>query len=943
MRDALQNADRTIALLSAAYLASQYGTDEWTGAFLHDPDGRQRLLPVRVEACELPRLLAALIYIDLVGADRATARRRLLEGVKQGRRQPEQEPGFPGGRARRPAGRVEPRFPGQPPEISNLPSRNPNFTGRGELLDQLAEQLQAGRAAAVIQARAVYGLGGVGKTQLAIEYVHRHQADYDLVWWVTADQSLAIPGQLVSLARRLGIPEQAEQAETIYGLWEELGRRDRWLLVFDNAEAVQDLRPYWPPAGSGQVLVTSRNPAWGGLAVPLPVEVLPRHQAVAFLTRRIGGSHDPQALGMLAEALGDLPLALEQAAAYLEETGTPVGEYVALLRDRAPDLFALGRPATSEQTIATIWTVALERIRATTPLGMDLLGLCAFLSPDDLPRELLTDHPDALPEPLAVAVRDRLAFQQALGALRRYSLVVVTGDAIGMHRLVQAVVRHSLNSDDQQHWAATAVGLVLAAFPGRSEDVRVWPVAARLLPHVLATIDHADAVGADPTSTARLLHEAGRYLWGRAEHVQARMLHERALAIREAHLGPDHPDTAATLNSLANVLRDLGNPYTARAHLERALAVREARLGPNDPHTANTLHNLALVLYDLSDLAGARSLFERALAIREACQGPDHSNTAQSLNDLAVVLADQGDFDSAQLLFERALSIREARLGPDHPDTAQTLNDLAVILPGLTTPERLLERSRSLFERALAVREARLGPDHPKTAWSLNNLATVLRAQGDLDTARTLLERSLAIREARLGPNHPDIGQSLINLASVLADQGDLDTARSLLERSLAIREARFGPEDPGTAWNLNYLANVLRAQGELDTARTVLERALGIFEAHLDPNDVGVAYSLNNLANVLADQGDLDTAHNLHKRALAIREARLGPDHPATASSLNSLANVLRDQGDLTSARRLYERALAIREASLGADHPDTARSRRDLAAVVTATENHK
>jgi hypothetical protein len=186
MRDALQDACRTIALLSEAYLASPYGTDKWTGAFLHDPDGRQRLLPVRVEACQLPRLLATRIYIDLVGLDRGTARRRLLEGVRQSRQRPEHEPGFPGGPV---AGVVEPRFPGQRPQISNLPGRNPNFTGRGELLERLGEELQAGKAAAVVQVQAVYGLGGIGKTQLAIEYAYRYQADYDLIWWVSPPTS----------------------------------------------------------------------------------------------------------------------------------------------------------------------------------------------------------------------------------------------------------------------------------------------------------------------------------------------------------------------------------------------------------------------------------------------------------------------------------------------------------------------------------------------------------------------------------------------------------------------------------------------------------------------------------------------------------------------------------------------------------------------------------
>jgi hypothetical protein len=207
--------------------------------------------------------------------------------------------------------------------ISNLPPRNPLFTGRDDLLARLFQDLTAGGTAVVVQAKTLHGLGGVGKTHLALEYAYRHAADYDLVWWITADQPAAIPGQLVALARRLGIPEAAEQAETVAALLDELRHHARWLVIFDNAEDPTDLRPYWPPGGSGHVLVTSRNPSWGGLSATVPVEVLARAKAVEFLQRRAG--LDDQAADALADALGDLPLALEQAAAYLEETGTSPG------------------------------------------------------------------------------------------------------------------------------------------------------------------------------------------------------------------------------------------------------------------------------------------------------------------------------------------------------------------------------------------------------------------------------------------------------------------------------------------------------------------------------------------------------------------------------------------------------------------------------------------
>jgi tetratricopeptide (TPR) repeat protein len=735
--------------------------------------------------------------------------------------------------------------------VSNLPPRNRVFTGRADLLDQLHQRLGPGQPAAVVQVQAqtLHGLGGVGKTQLALEYAHRHVGDYDLVWWVTAEPPAAIPGQLVAFARRLGLPEHPEQAETVQALWDALRQRDRWLLVFDNADDPADLRPWWPP-GSGRVLVTSRNPTWGGLALTVAVDVLPRSDAVAFLQRRLG-RNDP-AFNQLADALGDLPLALEQAAAYLEETATSLSDYLGLLSERSRELLALGRPVTTEQTIATTWTVSLQRLREQAPAAEDLLSLCAFLAADDIPRDLPTQHPDVLPERLASVAQDPLSYQQTVGALRRYSLIRTSqdGQELSLHRLVQAVTRHQLDLDHASAWATVAVRLILAAFPHTpaSVDLDAWPTSARLLPHVLATTDHANSLEIDPGTAADLLNHAGLYLWTRAEHKQARTLLERALDIREAHLGVEHPDTAFSLGSLGTVLRRLGDLSTARKFHERALAIREAQLGADHPDTAYTLNNLGNVLRDLGDLEGARERYQRSLAIWQAQLGPDHRAVATSLDNLGIALRNQGHFQAAREHHDRALRIWQAQLGPDHPDTAT----------------------------------------------SLHNLGMVLRELGDLEDARTRQQRSLAIREARLGPEHPAVAQSLTGLGIVLRDLGDLDGARIQLERALTIYEARLGPDHPATAWSLDNLAVLLRDLGDLDRAHAMHERALAIREARLGPDHPATAQSLHNLARVLRDQGDLNGARSLYGRALALREARLGPDHPDTVRSRERLAAVV-------------------------------------------------
>jgi tetratricopeptide (TPR) repeat protein len=644
------------------------------------------------------------------------------------------------------------------PLVSNLPPHNPNFTGREELLAGLHNHLHKGESAAVVQvqAQAVHGLGGVGKSQLALEYAHRHAHEYDLIWWVTAEQRVAIPDQLAIFARRLGITEHAERAETIQALWDALRRRDRWLLVFDNAEQPQDLRFWWPPA-SGKVLITSRYPTWTGLAATITVDVLPRAEAVAFLRHRLGW--DDPALDKLAATLGDLPLALEQAGAYLHETSTSLADYLRLLGERAQELFALGTPSNTEQTIATTWTVALNRLRESAPGAQDVLTLCAFLAPDDIPRSLFTDYPDQLP----IAIRDQLDLQQAMSALHRFALATVTKEAIGVHRLVQAVVRHRLNPASQQEWASVVVKLVLAGFPEGARDVAVWPISARLLPHALAVTDHTSSIDVESNTTAVLLSRASHYLYTLGEYDQATGLSKRALDIREARSGPKHMDTAVSLTNLAVDLHAQGDFHGARLLLERALRISKARRGRNDLSTASILGNLATVLHEMGDLTAARNHQERALRIRQARLGPDHLEVALGLNNLGSILYDQRDFEGARAHHERALRIRETRLGPDHPDTAQSLDNLGTVVQKLGN----LADARTLRERALAIREARLDPDHPDIAHSLNNLGGVMYHLGDLAAARTLHERALRIRETRLGPDHPDTLRSQRWLAAV--------------------------------------------------------------------------------------------------------------------------------------------------------------------------------
>lgn len=469
-------------------------------------------------------------------------------------------------------------------------------------MERVHARLQAGSAAAVVAAGAVHGLGGVGKTQLALEYAHRFASDYDTIWWITAEQTTAAVAGLAGLARRLGIPELPDQSEMVTRLFDLLRGRGRWLLVFDNAQDPEHLEGLVPPGGGGHLLVTSRWSAWGRRGFVVGLSVLARDESIEFLRRRTG-AENLVALDALAELVGDLPLALEEAAAYLEETGESLDSYLDLVRDRFRELFGLEGPVDDQhadrQCVASVWSVSLERVQAHAPAAEALLSLCAFLAPE-IPRRLPTEQPQVLPSDLAQTVSDSLAYNRMLAVVGRYSLATVSPTTVALHRLVQMVIRARLGEAGERRWAEVAVRHVRAIFPNESWEVRTWAQCERLLPHLLMVAEHAQRLGVAGEAAGWLLDRASTYLRERGQYRQAKPLAERAVAVTEAALRPDDLEVAWRHDNLGRVLQDLGDLTGARAQLERALEISEAALGPDHPHVGTHRNNLGNVLGDLA-------------------------------------------------------------------------------------------------------------------------------------------------------------------------------------------------------------------------------------------------------------------------------------------------------------------------------------------------------
>ncbi|HEY0606328.1 MAG TPA: FxSxx-COOH system tetratricopeptide repeat protein, partial [Herpetosiphonaceae bacterium] len=553
----LATADVILLLISAKFLASEYiNSVEMKQAMQRHEAGEARVIPVllrpvffkdapfaRLEA--LPTDSRKQLRAITKWENRDEAYARVAEGIHRAVRflQPET-----------PSDSPRPTL--QLPSIWNVPhQRNPNFTGRETLLDQLQESLRSGQATALTQ-QAIYGLGGVGKTQLAVEYAYRHTVDYDVVWWIRSEQSATLAADYAALAQKLNLAEKdaTDQTAVVEAVRRWLNQHSRWLLIFDNVNEPKDLDLYRPQGSGGQILITSRYSAWRGKAQPLEVEELDRAESIKFLLKRTGQS-DEAAANKLAEALGDLPLALEHAGAYVDATGISLTEYLKLFESYQTALFDESEPTEYPTSITRTWDLAFQQVQQSSPAAADLLNLCAFLAPDDIPLDMIREGAEFLPETLKEAVQNPLALNKAIAALRRYSLIDLDDGMLSVHRMVQAVTRDRLRQEERERWIESAVRLVNRAFPFDSDDVRTWAECARLLPHGLVVANYAEENQLAIDAIGRLLNQIGLYFRERAQFSEAKRSFERAVRIGEVSYGSDHPTVAIRVNNLGNVLR----------------------------------------------------------------------------------------------------------------------------------------------------------------------------------------------------------------------------------------------------------------------------------------------------------------------------------------------------------------------------------------------------
>ncbi|MBX9396398.1 tetratricopeptide repeat protein [Streptomyces sp. TRM72054] len=821
----------------------------------------------------------------------------------------------------------------QPRVWGNLPPRNPNFTGRTELLELLDQRLREGTT--TVLPEAIHGMGGVGKTQLAIEYAYRHQSEYDIVWWIPAERPGQIGQALVELAQRLGLVTTTEANIAGPAVREALreGRPySRWLLIFDNADNPEQVRHYFPQGGNGTILVTSRNRRWGQVGGSLEVDVFTREESKELL-RRSGPPLRDEEADALAEALGDLPLALEQAAAWRAETGMPASEYLRLFENKRMELLEVAPPPDYQLPVAAAWNVSLDHLETRSPAALRLLQLCSYFAPDPISRSIFSGlgNSSIFPE-LDAALNDPMRLARAIREVNRYSLARIDHrtNSIEMHRLVQLVLNNRMSPEEQSRMRHGAHTLLAAADPKTPTNPASWPRYAELYSHVIAS----DAIKSDQPWVRQLVRNIAEYLYywgdhdvsldfseqtweawltifgeedqqtllmgqwlcfmywvvGRFDDAARLVAHLREVYDRTAPA--DQEDTredALDALQLEAAVRRVEGRFATGAELDRIAYERARRaFGEDDPTTLNITHNLGVSLRLVGDFRQALELDRRTLDLKLRLFGRDDQRALTTENNVAIDVRETGDYVGARALQESVLAAYRDVFGQSNPATIEAMRQLSEAC----RKEGDHLRSLELATEAHAQFTRRYGDTHPRSLAAALTLSVALRQNGDLQAARTRgLKASEGYRQI-YDPHHPHVLSADVDLAVTLRLLGGPEEARRLDETALGSLSDRLGAGHPLPLISAINLASDLAALGHHEEARHRGEDTLALCRTTFGENHPTTLACAGNLSVDLVSVGEEERGTALRADTLARMERVLdaprlqvesGTAHPAT------------------------------------------------------------
>lgn len=790
-----------------------------------------------------------------------------------------------------------------------VPPRNKNFTGRIDILEQLRDRAAGSKPAALLSKQslpqALQGLGGVGKTAVAVEYAYQYGADYDLVCWIRADQTPLVRSALAGLAANLGLaaPSASGIDLTTQGVLDALRRGEpysRWLLIFDNADQPEELLPFIP-GGPGDVLITSRNHRWGPIVETIALDVFERAESIQFLLKRGPKRLTETDADRLAESLGDLPLALEQAGAVLYESLMTVDEYLRLLNERVADILAQGVALEYPSSMTAAWQISVAQLRQQSPQALELLRCCAFVGPEPIPRDVFKPSAQESATGVGALIADPIELSTAVSVLGRFALVKMDGPYITVHRLIQALLRNELKPGEQSRYRQDAHSILAAGAPGNPSDANSWPRYRDLVAHVGSpTTDLAHC--RIPAHRSFALSVV-RYLYVYGDFASCRAFAERFIEQWTVDSGPTDEHVLDANRHLGNALREVGEGAGAGQIIETTLRRAQQVLEPRDPLTMHLRNAFGADLRARGDFKGALALDEETRALHDDIFGPAAYQTLRIMNNLALDYGLSSRYVEARELHKDVYIKQRSR-----PDVAPT--EILNAWTGLARAVRLcgaFTQARDLGQEARVYGLHELGPEHHLTLRAATDLSIAMRRiPADYEEALEIAADTLEQCELRRGERNPDTMAAAISLYNIQRVLGQTTHALALAKTTAEAYPSVYGAEHPYNYGCLANLALLYRLTGDLDSARQLDETALAGLDGQLKRDHFFSLTVAVNLASDLAALGEKRAARVLGTDSLERLTRLVGEEHFMTLSCAANLALDLSADGADEEAKAL-------------------------------------
>ncbi|MEU0793591.1 FxSxx-COOH system tetratricopeptide repeat protein [Amycolatopsis sp. NPDC005961] len=804
-----------------------------------------------------------------------------------------------------------------------VPARNPEFIGRRDLLDRLGASLDSAGSAIL------HGPGGLGKTQLAVEYIYRRLRDHDLVWWVSATQESQIRASLMELARQLRLPGTDETVAAVPAVLDALRAGKpyrRWLIVFDAADEPEFLRPFLPVGGPGRILVTARDAASGSFpAEPIEVDRFSRAESVDLLRRRDGTVTTADA-DALAEKLGDLPIALAQAAAWRAETGMPVAAYTRLLDEKMAELFTLSpRPTDYEISVTAAWNVSFDGLSTRNPAAHQLLQVCAFFAAEPISRSLFAGVRGVSIAPeLDTAMRDPVLLDRALREINRCRLAKLDhrSGTLLLHRLAQQVLRATMTDENRarmQHGAHLLLGNL---DPNNPEAALQWPQYQLVLPH----LRHAELIDCDDPWVRRLVLNLMKFLYFSGDHTGALTLSEEVVAAWTERYGAEDPQTLAAAEQLGFVLWVLGRYEASSEVSRRTLRLYRRTFGPESEQALGAEVLVATGLKANGDFFAARDLNRQTYEKVRSLFGDDDPTALEAAHDLVVSLLLAGDYEQARWLSEDTYERRSEIFGYDNWETIGTLNIMIICRRELgdyswarIEQERAVERVRGLFGSGT---DGVIRRDY--------HLSVAQRKDGYHEAALSLSGSALQRFRLKYRSDHPNAMACALAHSIDLRNAGELTASLELGEQALSLYRGSLGDRHPHTLAAEADIGVTLRLLGDPANALVRDERALSGLRDRLGPAHPHVLACAINTANDWFALGDVQRSLRMNTDTLARLRRALPESHPTTLAARLNRALDLERLGRVREALSQHRDVLVVADRMLRPGHP-----------AITAAEN--